>query len=362
MIAAAGAAMAQLSPPREGRRELSLSPSGSVSGRDGDPAAISDDVVTMRSPASTVSYYNSSPQQTPAAQCIRCSATDDGSRVASKTRGIWQGKPFRVVLRKTQAYGLGLHVNVKARVTAYRGWTARDAGVPIGATLISVGAVKLASLDASGTPVLIGGQQRLARELDRLQDFVSDMAEGQRVQAVFVVAAESLEAAVLEAPRSSFKSRTSDQRHKELRDAAYLRIHTEPGDSSDERTLHATPALLGPRYANLESKLCIMADPPLADDPAGILMNASIAYGRIVFVYRGEVPFVSKIRAAQRAGAAGVVVINSRDDPVLVDSHVVATMGHIETVDDGRECSGVKAVMASQLHLCAAFFPCLCSD
>ena len=128
---------------------------------------------------------------------------------------------------------------------------------------------------------------------------------------------------------------TSEKRYDALRDEALLTVHTEPGDESDKVTLRATPALLGPRSAHVDRALCVMADPPLADDPTG-LANATVAHGRIVFVHRGRVPFTSKIRAAQNAGAAGVIIINSRDDPILVDSHVGPKMGRVETVDDGR--------------------------
>lgn len=134
---------------------------------------------------------------------------------------------------------------------------------------------------------------------------------------------------------SSLAPATSDNRYGALRDEALLTVHTEPGDDSHEAILRATPALLGPRSAHVDRALCIMADPPLADDPTG-LANATAARGRIVFVHRGRVPFTCKIRAAQNAGAAGVVIINSRDDAILVDSHVGTKMRRDETVDDGR--------------------------
>lgn len=321
MIAAAGAAAEQLSP----RRKLSLSPEPRANGSvatddeaqcghtDGSVVGVSDDLVTMRSPALTSSNYNPSPHYKPT--------------VVPGLMETRVGGAFRVVLRKTRAHGLGLHIDASARVTAYHGRTARAAGVPLGATTISIGSFQLVSIDETGRTVLIGGKQQLARQLDCLQDHVKTMVNGERLEAVFLVATgpPSPKTALLQGAESSTQS------YDALKDEALLSVHTEPGDDSDGLTLRATPALLGPRIAHVDRALCIMADPPLADDPNG-LANASVAHGRIVFIHRGRVPFTSKIRAAQRAGAVGVVVINSKNDPLLVDAH-------LDSADDGRECT-----------------------
>jgi hypothetical protein len=345
MVAAAGAAAEQLSP----RRELSLSPepraNGSVaaedeahghSGGDGsaeqpptvaEAAGVSDDCVTMRSPALTSDTDNPSPRLATAAVTA---AVDMYWPLHWKPTtipppmGTRMGEPFRVVLRKTHAHGLGLHCDATARVTGYHGRTARDAGVPLGATAMSIGSFKFVSIDKTGRPEFIGGQQQLARRLDSLLDFVQTMVDGERLDAVFLVATEP------PSPKSALLPGSSTHPYDALKDEALLRVHTETGAEGDGQTLRATPSLLGPRLARVDRALCVMADPPLADDPTG-LANASVAHGRIVFVHRGRVPFTSKIRAAQRAGAVGVVVINSADAPLLVDAY-------LESLDDGREC------------------------
>jgi hypothetical protein len=69
-----------------------------------------------------------------------------------------------------------------------------------------------------------------------------------------------------------------NSQHRVLRNAATLDVYTEEGDDDDGTQIKGTPALLGPRLARVESALCILADPPLADDPHG-LHNATAAQG-----------------------------------------------------------------------------------
>ena len=81
----------------------------------------------------------------------------------------------------------------------------------------------------------------------------------------------------------------------------------------------ATPALIGPPVGHLDFTRVVVSDPPYADDPSGSLLNAAKVRGRIVLVHRGKVPYASKVRAAQRCGAEGVIIVNMHDEPFLID-------------------------------------------
>jgi hypothetical protein len=64
--------------------------------------------------------------------------------------------------------------------------------------------------------------------------------------------------------------------------------------------------------------LCVRAIPATADRP---LENARSVSGCVVVIDRGGVPFVTKARHAQAAGAVGVILVNDTDEPLTAHGH-----------------------------------------
>ena len=113
----------------------------------------------------------------------------------------------------------------------------------------------------------------------------------------------------------------------------------------------ATPALIGPPVGHLDFTRVVVADPPYADDPSGSLLNAAKVRGRIVLVHRGKVPYASKVRAAQRCGAEGVIIVNMHDEPFLIDM-LLDVDGR--PIDDAADLEipvvGVRASLGEELQ------------
>ena len=87
----------------------------------------------------------------------------------------------------------------------------------------------------------------------------------------------------------------------------------------DLREIFATRASFGKDEVRLEKVMCVRAIPATADRP---LENSLSANGCVVVVDRGGgVPFVTKARHAQTAGAIGVIIINSTDEPLTAHGH-----------------------------------------
>lgn len=319
---------------------------------------------------------------------------------------------FSVVLRKTRVNGLGLRCGDGSSVTGYRGSAAKDAGVPLGATLSAVNGVELGTLAD-------GGQH----PMDRLAENVDRIPEGDDVDVEFTVSRPEPNSPrrrqLARSPVNTVRSPPSERNHVahssriltrsvdlpssmtswvqpaaalpccaadataspggghqllavrrmsavspgrsyqpaprrsrspggggggvriSLKDAAVLNVFTGSGEPGDNKQLTATPALLGATATSVVHVLCAMADPPLADDPNG-LRNATEAYGRVLFIHRGGVPFTEKIRVAQASGAIGVVFINTTDRKLSVDVH---HGDHVFPADTGQDlaipCVGV---------------------
>eukprot|EP01051_Picozoa_sp_SAG22_P003378 SAG22_NODE_163_length_16829_cov_9.946204_14_plen_799_part_00 len=101
---------------------------------------------------------------------------------------------------------------------------------------------------------------------------------------------------------------------------------------ADSRAQHmvATVAQFGlqtPRHIESKAVLC---SPELADAP---LLNASKLRGAIAVVKRGVSTFVEKSRRAQAAGASGVIIINTDDEPYVPMAGTPARGGTINGTD-----------------------------
>ena len=88
----------------------------------------------------------------------------------------------------------------------------------------------------------------------------------------------------------------------------------------DEEELLATYAEFGnaDETWRLGEVLCVKAVPSRAERS---LDNAYAVRGCVVVIDRGEVPFVTKARNAQAAGAVGVILVNDTDEPLSAHGH-----------------------------------------
>lgn len=100
--------------------------------------------------------------------------------------------------------------------------------------------------------------------------------------------------------------------------------------TADGLVCHGVPAAFGTNEGELAHLRLIRAQPDLADAP---LRNGSEAVGSIVLVTRGSVPFVEKARRVADAGAAGVVIVNSVNEPYVAHGHRYSD-GRVDNGDD----------------------------
>ena len=125
------------------------------------------------------------------------------------------------------------------------------------------------------------------------------------------------------AERFAVALRPSDWATKRAESALHACISSvdSPRKHLEEQELRATVAEFG-RGIALESSglraLCVRAIPRRAERP---LENAAATAGAVVVCDRGRVPFVTKARHAQNAGAAGVILINDTDEPLAAHGH-----------------------------------------
>ena len=100
-----------------------------------------------------------------------------------------------------------------------------------------------------------------------------------------------------------------------------------------EEDIIATRASFGRGEVHLVEVLCVRAIPATAARP---LENARTVNGCVVAIDRGGgVPFVTKTRYAQAAGAIGVILINDMDEPLTAHGH----QNLDGTVDGGADVS-----------------------
>jgi len=87
-----------------------------------------------------------------------------------------------------------------------------------------------------------------------------------------------------------------------------------PSDRHSDSVFQAIYAVFGPRSAFHGT--AVMCDPPLAD---GEITNADQIRGNVALVRRGVIPFTEKARKVSKAGAIGVIFINTDDTTFLAE-------------------------------------------
>ena len=85
-------------------------------------------------------------------------------------------------------------------------------------------------------------------------------------------------------------------------------------DRHADSVFQAIYAVFGPRSAFHGT--AVMCDPPLAD---GDIINADRLRGNVALVRRGVIPFTEKARKVSKAGAIGVIFINTDDTTFLAE-------------------------------------------